>query len=168
MSLPFPLPAHASAKHDHAKCVSTALDTAEQLCVVRGVQLTPIRRLVLKLIWESHQAVKAYELLDRLKPLKQEAKPATIYRALDFLIEQGLIHRIESLNAFIGCHYSGQQHEQLLLICKLCHEVEERAAPEVMGALSSEIGQAGFIAHSKAIEIHGICAKCSKVADAQG
>ncbi|EIC30210.1 MULTISPECIES: transcriptional repressor [Methylomicrobium] len=160
--------AHASAKHDHTQCVSAALDTAEQLCVVRGVQLTPIRLQVLKLIWESHQAVKAYELLDRLKPLKQEAKPATIYRALDFLIEQGLIHRIESLNAFIGCHYSGQQHEQLLLICKECHEVEERSAPAVMDALSSEIDQAGFIAHSKAIEIHGICAKCSKETEAQG
>ncbi|MBL1262855.1 transcriptional repressor [Methylomicrobium sp. RS1] len=160
--------AHASAKHDHTKCISAALDTAEQLCVVRGVQLTPIRLQVLKLIWESHQAVKAYELLDRLKPLKQEAKPATVYRALDFLIEQGLIHRIESLNAFIGCHYSGQQHEQLLLICKECHEVEERSAPAVMDALSSEIDQAGFIAHSKAIEIHGICAKCSKETDAQG
>jgi Fur family zinc uptake transcriptional regulator len=157
-----PSSASASAKHDHAKCVSAALDTAEQLCVVRGVQLTPIRLQVLKLIWESHQAVKAYELLDRIKPLKQEAKPATIYRALDFLIEQGLIHRIESLNAFIGCHYSGQQHEQLLLICKQCHEVEERSAPEVMGALSSEIRQAHFTAHSKAIEIHGICAKCAK------
>jgi len=154
------------AKHDHAKCVSAALDTAEQLCVVRGVQLTPIRLQVLKLIWESHQAVKAYDLLDRLKPLKQEAKPATIYRALDFLIDQGLIHRIESLNAFIGCNCSGQQHEQLLLICKQCHEVEERPAPEVMRSLSSEIRQAGFIAHSKAIEIHGICAKCSKDSNA--
>lgn len=163
MSLPSSPPhASASAKHDHAKCVSAALDTAEQLCIVRGVQLTPIRLQVLELIWESHQAVKAYELLDRIKPLKQEAKPATIYRALDFLIEQGLIHRIESLNAFIGCHYSGQQHEQLLLICKQCHEVEERSAPEVMSALSSEIRQADFVAHSKAIEIHGICAKCSK------
>jgi Fur family zinc uptake transcriptional regulator len=157
-SSPLSVPA---AKHDHDKCVSAALDIAEQICVVRGVQLTPIRLQVLKLIWESHQAVKAYELLDRIKPLKQEAKPATIYRALDFLIEQGLIHRIESLNAFIGCHYSGQQHEQLLLICKQCHEVEERSAPKVMGALSSEIQQAHFIVHSKAIEIHGICAKCS-------
>jgi Fur family zinc uptake transcriptional regulator len=168
MSLSTSSPAHASAKHDHTQCVSAALDTAEQLCGVRGVQLTPIRLQVLKLIWESHQAVKAYELLDRLKPLKQEAKPATIYRALDFLIEQGLIHRIESLNAFIGCHYSGQQHEQLLLICKECHEVEERSAPAVMDALSSEIDQAGFIAHSKAIEIHGVCTKCSKETDAQG
>lgn len=155
----------ASTKHDHAQCVSAALDTAEQLCVVRGVQLTPTRLQVLKLIWESHKAVKAYELLDRLKPLKQEAKPATIYRALDFLIEQGLIHRIESMNAFIGCNCSAERHEQLLLICRLCHEVEERPATVVMKALSDEIEQAGFIGQSKAIEIHGICARCSKKVD---
>lgn len=150
------------SEHDHKKCVSEALGTAEQLCVVRGVQLTPIRHQVLELIWDSHKAVKAYELLDRIKPLQNAAKPATIYRALDFLIEQGLIHRVESLNAFVGCSCSGHQHEQLLLICNNCQEVEERSAPEVMLALSQEIRQADFIVHSKAIEIHGICAKCAQ------
>lgn len=147
-------------EHDHQKCVNEALGTAEHLCVVRGVQLTPIRHQVLELIWESHKAVKAYELLDRIKPLQAAAKPATIYRALDFLIEQGLIHRVESLNAFVGCSSSGHQHEQLLLICKRCHEVEERPATSVMQALSQEFDQAGFIVHSKAIEVHGICVKC--------
>jgi len=151
-----------SSGHDHKKCVSEALGTAERLCVVRGVQLTPIRHQVLELIWDSHKAVKAYELLDRIKPLQNAAKPATIYRALDFLIEQGLIHRVESLNAFVGCSCSGHQHEQLLLICNNCQEVEERSAPDVMQALSQEIKQADFIVHSKAIEIHGICATCAQ------
>ncbi len=149
-------------EHDHKKCVSKALGIAEHLCVARGVQLTPIRHQVLELIWGSHKAVKAYELLDRIKPLQNAAKPATIYRALDFLIEQGLIHRVESLNAFVGCSCSGHQHEQLLMICNNCQEVEERSAPEVMQALSQEIKQADFIVHSKAIEIHGICAKCAQ------
>ena len=153
---------HSHAEHDHKKCVSEALGTAAQLCVVRGVQLTPIRQQVLELIWEGHKAVKAYELLDRIKPLMDAAKPATIYRALDFLIEQGLIHRVESLNAFVGCSSSAHQHEQLLLICNNCQEVEERSAPEVMLALSQEVEQADFIVHSKAIEIHGICAKCAE------
>ena len=94
-------------EHNHGDCVSIALGVAEHLCLERGVQLTPIRHQVLALIWESHKAVKAYELLDRLKPLQQAAKPATVYRALDFLIEQGLIHRVESLNAFVGCRCSG-------------------------------------------------------------
>lgn len=160
-------PPSPRSEHDHQKCVSEAIGTAEHLCVVRGVQLTPIRHQVLELIWESHKAVKAYELLDRLKPLQSAAKPATIYRALDFLIEQGLIHRVESLNAFVGCSSSGHQHEQLLLICKHCNEVEERPATEVMQALSQELDQAGFIVHSKAIEIHGICIKCVALCNEQ-
>jgi len=151
-----------SSLHDHQQCVNNALTTAEHLCTERGVQLTAIRHQVLELIWESHKAVKAYELLDRIKPLKTAAKPATIYRALDFLITQGLVHRVESLNAFIGCRCSGHRHEQLLLICKHCHEVEERTPGKMLQALSQELQQAQFTAHSKAIEIHGLCARCAK------
>ena len=162
MNIPVEPSHNPPLEHDHKKCVSEALDTAEQLCVVRGVQLTPIRHQVLELIWASHKAVKAYELLDRIKPQMDAAKPATIYRALDFLIEQGLIHRVESLNAFVGCNCSAHQHEQLLLICNNCQDVEERSAPKVMQALALEIKQADFIVHSKAIEIQGVCAKCTK------
>lgn len=149
-------------KHNHQQCVSAAISQAVQLCAERGVQLTAIRQQVLELIWDSHKAVKAYDLLDRIKPQQTAAKPATIYRALDFLIEQGLIHRIESLNAFIGCKCSGHPHELLLLICEECHEVEERFAPEVMQALAKEFQEAGFLTHSKAVEAHGVCKNCEK------
>ena len=147
--------------HNHQQCVSNALTTAEQVCLARGVQLTPIRYQVLELIWQSHKAVKAYELLDLIKPLQMAAKPPTIYRALEFLSEQGLIHRVESLNAFIGCRCSNAPHEQLLLICKNCQEVEERTATKVMQALVEEFDEAGFVVHSKAIEIHGLCRQCA-------
>lgn len=150
-----------SDKHDHLCCINKAIRSAEQICTGRGVNFTPIRRKVLELVWESHRPVKAYDLLDRIKPLEQSAKPATVYRALDFLMEQGLIHRVESLNAFIGCNCSDRQHELLLLICTRCEEVEERPAPVVMEAVAKEIMDAGFIAHHKAIEIHGLCAQCS-------
>jgi len=153
----------ASNAHDHRQCVTDAITIAEQLCIERGVQLTTIRQQVLELIWESHKAVKAYELLDRLKPLKNAAKPVTIYRALDFLISQGLVHRVESLNAFIGCRCSRFQHEQLLLICKQCHVVEERMPEKMLQALSQELQEAEFTAHSKAIEIHGICHHCANL-----
>lgn len=149
--------------HNHKQCVHDALKMAELLCVERGVQLTAIRHQVLELIWESHKAVKAYELLDRIRPLQAAAKPATIYRALDFLLAQGLVHRVESLNAFVGCSCSGHQHEQLLLICKQCEQVEERMAAGVMQVLAEEFRQAGFSAHSKAIEVHGLCRRCSQL-----
>ena len=148
-------------RHDHGGCINKAIQIAETLCIDRGVRLTPIRRKVLELVWESHRAVKAYDLLDRIKPLETSAKPATVYRALDFLIEQGLIHRVESLNAFIGCNCSDHQHELLLLICNRCREVEERPALEVMNAVAKEIAEAGFHVHRKAIEIHGLCAQCA-------
>lgn len=147
-------------QHDHSLCIRNAISVAEQLCLSRGVQLTPIRHKVLELIWNSHKAVKAYDLLDQIRPVNDAAKPSTVYRALDFLLEQGLIHRVESLNAFVGCHCSGTQHDQLLLICTNCHTVEERAAPQVLHALALELGDAGFIPQRKTIEIHGFCKNC--------
>lgn len=147
--------------HDHLCCVNKAIRTAEQLCMHRGARLTPIRRKVLELVWESHKSVKAYDLLDRIKPFEPAAKPATVYRALEFLMGQGLIHRVESLNAFIGCNCSERQHELLLLICKCCGEVEERPAAAVMDAVAAEIREAGFVVHNKAIEVHGVCAGCA-------
>jgi Fur family zinc uptake transcriptional regulator len=152
-----------STPHNHTHCITTALNTAAQLCTERGVQLTAIRQQVLELIWANHHAVKAYDLLERIKPLQSAAKPATIYRALDFLMEQGFIHRVESLNAFIGCTDLRTVHEQLLLICKQCNDVEERQANAVMQSLENELKEAGFIAHHKAIEIHGICSNCSQL-----
>lgn len=149
-----------ASHHDHSHCQNKAIRVAEQLCLERGVRLTPIRRKVLELVWENHEAVKAYDLLDRIRPFDRSVKPATVYRSLDFLLEQGLIHRVESLNAFIGCSHSGEQHEQLLLICERCHEVEERPGNAVMMAVALELEQAGFILHRKAIEIQGLCSRC--------
>lgn len=146
--------------HDHNHCIQHAIHVAEQLCRARGAQLTPIRRKVLELIWDSHKAVKAYDLLDQLRPSNDAAKPATVYRALDFLLEQGLIHRVESLNAFVGCHRSGAQHDQLLLICTSCHEVDELDALDVLSALNAELQMVGFHPQRKTLEIHGLCKNC--------
>jgi Fur family zinc uptake transcriptional regulator len=152
--------ARQELEHDHNQCIRKAISTAEELCLNRGVQLTPIRHKVLELIWNSHKAVKAYDLLDLIRPTNDSAKPATVYRALDFLLEQGLIHRVESLNAFVGCKSSGTRHDQLLLICTACHNVEERAAPEVFVALANEMRSAVFVSQRKTLEIHGLCSRC--------
>ena len=151
-----------SPTHNHDACRTKAIQIADRICAERGVQLTTIRRQVLELIWNSHKATKAYDLLDQMKLVQHSAKPATVYRALDFLLDQGLIHRVESLNAFIGCTCSEQKHEQLLLICLQCHEVEERPGKRVMQAVSKELSQAEFTPHHKAIEIQGICKYCTQ------
>lgn len=146
--------------HDHSVCVHTAITSAEQLCESRGVQLTPIRKRTLELIWSNHKASKAYDLLDQLKPELDSAKPSTVYRALDFLLEQGLIHRVESLNAFIGCHCSTTHHEQILLICSQCHEVEELPVDHTLNGLDARLKEAGFLPQRKTLEIHGLCQVC--------
>ena len=154
------------ALHDHTQCISQAMNIAEQLCLTRGVQLTPLRHKVLELILHSHKAIKAYDLLDQIRPVNDAAKPSTVYRALDFLLEQGLIHRVESLNAFVGCHRSGVEHDQLLLICNVCHNVEERHATGVFAALAQEMQTAGFSSQRKTLEIHGLCRNCDAVQQA--
>lgn len=156
-----PLAPSTSGVHDHSQCMHQAISTAEQLCASRGVQLTPIRHKVLELIWNSHKAIKAYDLLDLIRPVNDAAKPSTVYRALDFLLEQGLIHRVESLNAFVGCRNSGTQHDQLLLICTVCHDIEERPAFDVFKALNDETQNANFNPQRKTLEIHGLCKSCS-------
>lgn len=148
--------------HDHERCVHTALSAAERLCRERCVRLTPLRRRILELIWADHCAVKAYDLLDLLRTERRFAKPASVYRTLTFLAEQGLIHRIESLNAYIGCSRDGRPHELLLLICTACGKVEERPATEVMAALEHETTRASFLPQHKALEILGLCAHCTE------
>jgi Fur family transcriptional regulator, zinc uptake regulator len=151
---------HTQSEHDHLRCIHTAISDAEKLCTERGVQLTPIRKRTLELIWGNHKAIKAYDLLEKIRFESPSAKPPTIYRALDFLLEQGLIHRVESLNAFIGCHCTGIQHERLFLICSCCQHVEERDAPDVMNQLDHSLRSAGFSPERKTIEIHGLCHSC--------
>src|SRR5687767_3862769 len=96
--------------HDHALCVDDALAAAERQCAAKGARLTEQRRRVLELIWKSHAPVGAHTLLDRLREQGVRAQPPTVYRALEFLVENGLIHRIESLNAYIGCAEPAERH----------------------------------------------------------
>ncbi len=152
-----------NTQHDHNACIHDALQHAQQICQQKGASLTDIRRQVLELIWQHHRPVKAYDIIEKFKPSERTqgaVKPMTIYRALEFLLEQGLIHRVESLNAFIGCHHPLHPHELLLLFCKKCENVQERSAEIVMDSVKTELKNAHFLAHSKTIEIHGVCEHC--------
>jgi Fur family zinc uptake transcriptional regulator len=148
--------------HDH--CLAHALDQAETLCQSHGARLTPLRRRVLELIWSSHEAVKAYDLLNRLSTEDHTVKPPTVYRALDFLLEHGLIHRVDSLNAFVGCTHPSDPHEARLLICTHCGRVDELATPELDAALARALAPTGFQPTRARLEVHGLCADCAKTA----
>src|SRR5919198_1183629 len=114
-----------SEPHDHGACIETALDRAAALCERRGAQLTPLRREVLRLVWRGHAPVGAYDLLEALRTRKRGAAPPTVYRALDFLIAHGLVHRIETRNAFVGCEHPGEAHAGQFLLCDACGKAAE-------------------------------------------
>lgn len=153
---PFP-----KKRHDHGRCVRDALDEAERTCRASARRLTPLRRLVLELVWSVHAPISAYDLLDRLRERHPGAQPPTVYRALDFLLAGGLVHRIESLNAYVGCGAPGDGHSGQFLICRGCGQVAEMNAASVTRALRASAAKAGFLVEQETIEIVGLCAACA-------
>ena len=153
-------PELAFAQHDHALCQSDALARGEVLLAARGLKMTPVRRRVLEILLESHRAMGAYDILARLAVEGFGSQPPVAYRALDFLEEQGLAHRIRRLNAFCACMHPGEAHAPAFLICRSCDAVAEAAAGSVRGALEAAAGLVGFTVEGSNIEALGQCADC--------
>lgn len=153
-------PSFHGASHAHEQCVSGALAEVEALCRSQGLRLTETRRQVLELVWASHKAVKAYDLMEQLSEDGRHVKPPTVYRALDFLIAHGFVHRVDSLNAFVGCPHPGAAHSAQFLICDGCGEVSEMAAPSIDSAVARKAETAGFAISHQIIELHGSCPAC--------
>ena len=152
----FPTPGH-----DHDRCASDAIAHAEAICASRKQRLTPPRRRVLEALLASHAPLGAYELIDKLAERGARPAPITIYRALDFLREQGLAHRIESRNAFIACvHNHDSSDPVVFLICEKCGAVGEAASAAVADTIKSASRAAGFTPKTPVIEISGTCAHC--------
>lgn len=152
--------------------LEASLDRAAALCARRGAQLTALRREVLRLVLEAEQPVGAYALLDRLRASRAGAAPPTVYRALDFLVEQGLIHKVERLNAFIGCADAldhpddcgcgeAHDHPHQFLICRRCGATAEISDPGVALALARAARAAGFEPARATVEVEGTCARCA-------
>lgn len=135
------------------------LNTARQVCEAAGERFTPLREHVLELVIEDGGAVKAYDLLDRLKPERGSPKPPTVYRALDFLSKLGLVHRVEALNAFIACDHNHDGDLAEFFICEACSTVEERHAHD-----HHDCKPAGFEIARSVIEHYGTCGDCRKAA----
>lgn len=153
-------PAPFSA-HDHAHCMGWALDRARALCADRGVRLTPIRERVLNLVWTSHKPRGAYDILEDLAQAEgKRVAPLTVYRALDFLVEQGLVHRIESLNAYVGCSDPGEHHSGQFLVCDRCGTATELNDARIARALAEGARAQGFQVKRQTVEILGTCPAC--------
>ena len=135
---------------------------AEAACAQRGARLTDMRRTVLELVLQAGEPIGAYALLDRLKALHGQGKPPTVYRALEFLLAQGLIHRVEKLNAFVGCHEEADHpHPVQFLICSDCGAVAEFEDAAIGLAVADVAGTNGFVVKRAIVEVEGLCADCA-------
>ena len=154
-------PVFHAPDHDHERCTADALKHAEVLCAQRAQRLTPIRRQVLEVLLESHKPLGAYEIMDRSSVRGGRPAPITIYRALDFLRDNGLVHRIESRNAFVACVNNHANDDLVVfLICEHCGAVGEAASAAVADQLKAAARSAGFTPKAPVIEIGGVCAHC--------
>lgn len=153
-------PAAAFHDHDHHACADEALRQAEELCARNGAKLTPVRRRALEILLEEHRALGAYDVLEKLSQDGFGKQPPVAYRALDFLVEQGLVHRVRRLNAFAACTHPGAEHAPVFLICGECDAVAEAPGKSVRAALDASAEAIGFTVDRASIEAVGICPSC--------
>ena len=153
----------ASRPHDHSHCVSHALAEAESNCTRQGLRLTTLRKRVLELVWQSHKPLGAYDILGVLSEADgRRAAPPTVYRALDFLLENGLVHRISSLNAFVGCSHPEHAHQGQFLICRACSAAIELEQAAISDAIGSRAAGVGLVVENQTVEVVGLCSGCQE------
>ncbi|MBO44571.1 MAG: Fur family transcriptional regulator [Rhodospirillaceae bacterium] len=147
--------------HDHDTCVSDALANAEAHCQMNQARLTSQRRRILEIIWQSHKPVGAYDILEILNADSiRKAAPMTIYRALDFLMEHGLVHRLASQNAYLGCDHPNADHTSYFLICSNCGRAGEMEDDSIEEAIRISALQNGFKVENQLVEVEGLCPAC--------
>lgn len=151
----------AFVHHDHAHCTEGILARAETVSAERGARLTPVRRRALEILLEEHRALGAYDVLERLAKEGFGNQPPVAYRALEFLVEHGLAHRVRRLNAFAACMHPGETHHPVFLICRVCNALAEAPAEPVRAALDMAAAEAGFVIERSNIEALGLCPICA-------
>lgn len=151
-----------AAGHDHDACAAKALADAEKAAAARGLRFTSLRHYVLEMLLASHRPVGAYDVLGALAREDSPARPSppTVYRALEFLLEQGFVHRVASKNAYVACFIPGARHRAHLLICRACGQAGEMADRNLEDALDDAAGL--FEVEQECVELTGLCEECSK------
>lgn len=147
--------------HHHHHDAAGIVREVEHECASRGLRLTPLRREVLVLVVAAHRPVKAYDLLESLRDGHASAAPPTVYRALDFLLENGFIHKLESINSFVFCQHPGEAHQVPFLICDVCEGATEVCDDGAIAHLIEQQAHGlGFSAKAQTLEVHGVCKHC--------
>ncbi len=150
----------AFIQHDHSACQSKALAYVTEQCAAKGLRLTEARRRVLEILLESHTALGAYDVLQRLNTEGYSAQPPIAYRALDFLVEHGFAHKVERISAFVACHFPGQCHAPAFLICRSCRTVAESRSARQVNPLQADAQAMKFSIEDTNVEAEGLCQSC--------
>lgn len=149
-------------EHDHDHCVDMAVDNARSLCARKSIKLTPLREAVLRALLSSHKALGAYDIIEALEPNGRRLAPISVYRVIDVLVDAGLVHRLESKNAYFACMADHDDPRSLLvLICEDCSRVAEAEATHAWEAIAELTRSSGFRVNNTVLEIHGCCADCA-------
>jgi len=159
-----------SSPDDHVHDAAGFVSAVERACAERGLRLTAIRARVLSLVADAGKPIKAYDLLERIRVDNiadgegaGAAAPPTVYRALDFLMANGFIHKLESINAFVACHHpNSAQHSVPFLICDRCHSAIELEDASIVESLDAAARGLGFAPQAQTLEVHGLCARCAR------
>jgi Fur family zinc uptake transcriptional regulator len=150
-------------EHDHRSCIAHAAERARAICAEKGVRLTPLREAVFKVLLSSHKALGAYDIIETLQKDGRRLAPISVYRIIDVLLEAGLVHRLESKNAFFACLSPHQDAKStLILVCDDCSRVAETDAPDAWDAIRAVTQASGFQVFETVLEVQGICADCRK------
>jgi Fur family zinc uptake transcriptional regulator len=150
-----------SLAHRSSEAVAAALRAAEDLCRQRSVRFTPMRRMVLECLWQSPRAIGAYDLIRILEArLGRQLSPPSVYRALDFLLEQGLVSRLETMNAFVPSAHPDHHHACVFFICEHCGSSAEVENAKLESLLSRDAAALGFRVDKRVVELQGLCAHC--------
>jgi len=156
------------APERHVADAEAFIAAVQKACHERGLRLTPIRANVLRLLAHAGKPVKAYDLLAWVRNSKESGQvkeagadaPPTVYRALDFLINHGFIHKLASVNAFVACHHPGATHSVPFLICDHCQQAIELEDRDIVRQLENRARAVGFKPQAQVLEVHGLCAHC--------
>jgi Fur family transcriptional regulator, zinc uptake regulator len=148
--------------HNHAHCQADLITRAEDICRARGSKLTDQRRDILACVAEGHAAVGAYEIIEKMAKNGVRHAPVTIYRALDFLTDHGLVHKIECRNAYVACSHAHPGKPAALLICEKCGIVAEVDAPDMSQTIVRKAKGLGFKPRQTVLELMGTCQSCER------
>ncbi|WP_068118354.1 Fur family transcriptional regulator [Tropicimonas marinistellae] len=152
----------AVGEHRPPLCVEGMISGAESYCAKHGLRFTDSRRRVLELLLEAPKAVGAYELLEQLRREKRGAQPPAVYRALDFLVAHGFVHKIDRLSAFVACAHPHEDHLPVFMVCNRCESVTELCSSQPTDFLDAAAREVGFLLEETVVEAFGICTRCKE------